>query len=264
ITTLHPSHLQPQDFMDLSNHTMSRVWVASHSASIFYYLSARHTRAAFPPDSRGFLYYHHDPSLPRTTAQIRFRLTPRDDPGLFAEGQDLVGKYGEPWAIDLLMLKQPFYEPFLTQLIRDGLVDPEFMRGVREGWKGHCRSSIDGPSVHYLEQPFKLDVALSDTVRMYTPHAIGLGYLADLLFRERRKNGGGRPYSGRILVRFERSTEPEHAGTRSLVIRVLKILEPIQPVTPGYDMYLPVPEEGQLLKKLGRGVVQPFSIDVDK
>ncbi|KAG6815381.1 hypothetical protein H0H87_002393 [Tephrocybe sp. NHM501043] len=42
---------------------------------------------------------------------------------------------------------------------------------------------------------------------------------------------------------------PEHAGNFIVVLRVVKVLEPITVAISGYDMYLPIPQEGQLVKK---------------
>lgn len=51
---------------------------------------------------------------------------------------------------------------------------------------------------------------------------------------------------GLIRVRFELSTLPRHQGTRTVVIRILEILEPIQPNHPS-SAVIPVPQVGELL-----------------
>lgn len=55
--------------------------------------------------------------------------------------------------------------------------------------------------------------------------------------------------SGSVSVRFELSDLPEHAGTPTLVIRVLKLLEPVKHLIPGYDGSVMVPEEGALVSR---------------
>jgi hypothetical protein len=47
-------------------------------------------------------------------------------------------------------------------------------------------------------------------------------------------------------VRFERSTLPEHNGTRKVVLRFLKIITPVKCVIPRYDGHIVQPEEGKL------------------
>lgn len=52
---------------------------------------------------------------------------------------------------------------------------------------------------------------------------------------------------GSILCSFERDERSEQReGHPALVIRVVKIVRPIQ-IVPGYDGWVPMPKEGQLL-----------------
>ena len=57
---------------------------------------------------------------------------------------------------------------------------------------------------------------------------------------------------GSALVRFERSTLPEHKGTRSLVLRFLKIITPVKCVIPLYDGCVVPPMEGELHRRFQR------------
>ncbi|KAG6891800.1 hypothetical protein C0992_003683, partial [Termitomyces sp. T32_za158] len=70
-------------------------------------------------------------------------------------------------------------------------------------------------------------------------------------------------YSGRLVVRLERSTLPEHSERNFLVMRVLKILDPIKPVDPDYDGNVPVPIVGQLVMK-SRRRIRLCIFDLDK
>jgi hypothetical protein len=71
------------------------------------------------------------------------------------------------------------------------------------------------------------------------------------------------------LARFERSTLRHHKGTRTLVLRYLKIITPVKCVIPLYDGYIAQPEEGELHRgsskkstdEMGRLV---WSVDIDK
>ena len=70
------------------------------------------------------------------------------------------------------------------------------------------------------------------------------------------------------MARFKRSTLPEHEGTRTVVLRFLKMLTPLKCVIPHYDGYLCCPKEGELHRrsrkitsKLGQSV---WSVNIDK
>ena len=51
------------------------------------------------------------------------------------------------------------------------------------------------------------------------------------------------------MARFERSTLPEHEGTRTVVLRFLKIITPVKCVIPNYDNCIVQPKEGELHRK---------------
>jgi hypothetical protein len=49
-------------------------------------------------------------------------------------------------------------------------------------------------------------------------------------------------FVGSALVRFERSTFPDQIGTRTVVLRFLKIITPVKCVIPLYDGKIAPPE----------------------
>ena len=51
------------------------------------------------------------------------------------------------------------------------------------------------------------------------------------------------------MVRFERSTLPNHKGTRTVVLRYLKIITPVKCVIPFYDGHIVRPEEEELYQR---------------
>jgi hypothetical protein len=51
------------------------------------------------------------------------------------------------------------------------------------------------------------------------------------------------------LVRFERSTLPNHKGTRTVVLRFLKIITSVKCVIPHYDGHIMLPSEGELHRR---------------
>ena len=68
-------------------------------------------------------------------------------------------------------------------------------------------------------------------------------------------------FLGIVLARLERSTLPEHRGTRTIVLRFLKIITPVKCVIPNYDDYISYPKEGELHQRPGKKV---WSLNIDK
>jgi hypothetical protein len=71
---------------------------------------------------------------------------------------------------------------------------------------------------------------------------------------------------GSALVRFERSTLPEHEGTRTIVLRFLKIITPVECVIPLYNGYIVQPKEGELFQRSHRNKLDPkvWSVNIDE
>ena len=67
-------------------------------------------------------------------------------------------------------------------------------------------------------------------------------------------------FVGSALARFERSTLPEHNGTRAVLLRLLKIITPVECTIPHYDNYIRFPKEGELY--LQRAQVWSVNIDI--
>ena len=75
------------------------------------------------------------------------------------------------------------------------------------------------------------------------------------------------------MARFERSTLPAHDGTRTVVLRFLKIITPVKCVMPFYDGNICFPKEGELYRRnrsrnvhstLDRDQPPVWSVDIDK
>jgi hypothetical protein len=73
---------------------------------------------------------------------------------------------------------------------------------------------------------------------------------------------------GSALARLERSTLQEHNGTRTVVLRFLKIITPVKCVIPLYDGYVCCPKEGELyrrgFKKSSKTIPQEWSVNLDR
>jgi hypothetical protein len=74
-------------------------------------------------------------------------------------------------------------------------------------------------------------------------------------------------FVGSALARLERSTLPDHNGTRTIVLRFLKIITPVKCVIPRYNGYVCRPEEGELYRRTSnsdREKHHVWSMNIDK
>jgi hypothetical protein len=69
---------------------------------------------------------------------------------------------------------------------------------------------------------------------------------------------------GSALVQLERSTLQEHNGTRTVVLRFLKIITPVECVIPLYDGYIHCPKEGELYRRGLKSQAWSVNLDRDK
>ena len=65
------------------------------------------------------------------------------------------------------------------------------------------------------------------------------------------------------MARLERSTLPEHKGTRTVVLRFLKIITPLSCVIPNYDEYIPRPGVGELHRRISKFAPGVWNINID-
>ncbi|RPD53256.1 hypothetical protein L226DRAFT_540781 [Lentinus tigrinus ALCF2SS1-7] len=229
----------------------------------------------------GFLYYCQPPRAPPLAGELRFRLTPSDDPASFSSGVDYTTRRGVPWYIPLPTIAGNQTFAPLQHLLTD--VDMAVPRQVMELAREHhhsfkCGDAKGSRVLHAFGQPF--DVALYQLEHKFV--FVGQKHIARTRFQrmtsfetcfqtaasapsERERHF---PFLGSILCCFEPSTLKEHSGKRVAVIRVLRSLEP-DPVRPN-PAYTgaPVPrelcpQEGQLLMTLRRRRLKPWAGDVD-
>jgi hypothetical protein len=95
----------------------------NHSSSVLspklYYDIGK--RAAYPPDTKAFLYYYTSPEKPRMAGELRFRVASSDDPASFESGSDLMKTNGQAWSRPLFVLSK-LYLPLYEKLREDLLV----------------------------------------------------------------------------------------------------------------------------------------------
>ncbi|TFY59040.1 hypothetical protein EVG20_g7938 [Dentipellis fragilis] len=288
-STLDPTRLSPDDFCDLSGTLNARPFrkVKIHGSSVLslYYGMEHREYLPFPPDTRGFFYYYPT-STPRVSddpdgrpenrlrvlvGEVRFRLTRTNDPACFAEGQDLRHADGLPWSIRFERIAtSPAASELQAILLRDNLISEEQLEREREHVR---RSSVPSRRVGNDYLPYR-----GQQRRPSRRVMLGLGqpFSANLCRRtwciavdsvpgpagpERKwvpvKNlflqPDGRPYfSGTMLCCLERSPLPERADLPVLVIRVLKITDPLVPLTSfPPERAMDVPVEGGLISRKG-------------
>ncbi|KAF7967788.1 hypothetical protein HWV62_33023 [Athelia sp. TMB] len=148
LSSLAPDGIQATDFIDLSlasalphqfDIRVQREGKLSHPVPLRYSYSrpAGHTHKPFPPETRGYLYYHTPASsgyrpIHPASGQLRFRLAPTNDLSCFANGTDLLRPDGLPWSIPLLCMLDPAhataYLPLRELLLAEGLVTPTLSR----------------------------------------------------------------------------------------------------------------------------------------
>jgi hypothetical protein len=154
-----------------------------------------HSKSRFPEGTRGFLYYHSpEASDPPIAGEIRFRLTPGNDPAYFTHGSDLLCPNGLPWVIHLLAMTgsqtKLFYQPIRKLLIDDGLVAPALLEkwDTNEHHLFRCSRII-----HSFGQLFAINFDMT-SFNFYLPMGNQLQFLTfqGLFCRHRRFA----PYSG--------------------------------------------------------------------
>jgi len=267
IQTLDPSRLVPSDFIDLSLKCGIRIRPLHSRKSIWF---AEPDQGQFPAEARGFLYYHPPTgNSPPAAGEIRFRLTSGDNPESFQVGRDFQDrKTGFPWRIPLLVMTEDVrkYTPFRQLLLADGFVTPAFMRKCNEmtkalGYRVQRNSAI----IHSLGHLFHFEFTKTGMIFLVLTkknlHRIRLpGFFAHPVNHRGFKSSV--LYSGSALCCFEQSTLPKHRGTRTVVLRIVKIISPAICKIPNYDGYIPSPIEGELVPH--RTGPRTWSLNVDK
>ena len=269
ISTLCPKRLGPSECIDISNRMAPSLVIPSCGKTYLWYGLGD---SRFPPNTRGFLYYHTPPKAPPLVGEIRFRLA--NNLAKFNDGEDLLNPNKAPWSIPLYALaNRPSRSILRDKLLRDGLISQTTL----DQWAKEKLSLLytpyqlalpNRPVLYYLCQPFYqrfntchtgFYVATKEEIGMCTMYS----YMRDHHFRE---GACAFPYGGELyrcllfenvkliffiffyagsgLVRLEPYND-------RLAMRVLKILEPVQDLIEGYDGRIHRPKEGELVQRSG-------------
>ncbi|KDQ57787.1 hypothetical protein JAAARDRAFT_156790 [Jaapia argillacea MUCL 33604] len=248
--TLDPKKLSTTEFLDLARlKELPPRWR-------FHYSHGYTPILEFPENSRGFLYFNREQGAPTLAASIRFRVTNDEDPSSFPTGHDLLFPNRTTWQILMpTVVSTRCYRMLADVLVRDHFIDSRLL----DRFKYALRMKRNSIILYSLHQEFLLDFS---HYHLYPWVVLGDETMHRVVFSRFRKDHRPKTprsiYTGRAIVRFELAQLPRHAG-RTLVLRVLRVVEPIIPA-PGYDGYIPTPQAGELLM---RRTSVPWSIDVD-
>ncbi|OBZ75001.1 hypothetical protein A0H81_05069 [Grifola frondosa] len=213
----------------------------------------------FPPQAGGFFYYYSSPRAPIAGA-IRFRITQDGSPTSFASGTDLLLPSGLPWEVPIVVLGSASiasYAKLRQMLLRDGLVAQPLLDKCTElGTQEGASAWHDSRLLHSLGQPFYMEFD-QHTYTFWlvgedglSVHPVVFKYFFKGMFHKQS------PYSGSALCCFERSTLPQHAGTRTAVLRIVKIVDR---AVPNLTYRGRLPREGKLHQRYDR--VWSFNVD---
>ncbi|KAJ7110677.1 hypothetical protein C8R44DRAFT_743136 [Mycena epipterygia] len=263
LSTLDPELLKCEDVLDLSQKkNISIRFPGSEGSGMRLRYHAR--KLPFPPDSRGFLYYHSGTPAAPLDGSLRFRLTSDNIPLSFPHGRDLLAPWGLPWQITLAQIACiADYGVIRDQLIHDDL--------ATAGQLSRCRSIFHETSKTFARYTL---FHLGSTFLVNFSAALCFTTVGDTLykvklypFRERVRNTSKKcfPWSGSAVARFEPSTLAEHTGRRVVHLRIVKIIQPVAPTIEGHKGRLVKPEAGQLLVASFRdGDPEPWAYDIDR
>ncbi|KAF8347418.1 hypothetical protein F5887DRAFT_1281109 [Amanita rubescens] len=246
ISTLCPKRLRPSDCIDISGLSSPTIRLP-YGATILRGFN-NNTRVPFPPNTRGFLYYHTPPKAPPFVSEIRFRCA--NSLQDFSNGKDLLSsdKFN-PWSIPLSALaNQTAWLNFRGQLMLDDLASQTTL----DTWvakKALYKSRRIGPRrpiLYYFRQPFlfRFD-AYELAFYTATKDQIGLCVATSPTVDERSRSVGVYPYGGSGVVQMERRGSKKGR----VALRVLEIVEPVKDLIKDYDGFVHRPTEGALIQR---------------
>ncbi|RPD67567.1 hypothetical protein L226DRAFT_139531 [Lentinus tigrinus ALCF2SS1-7] len=285
--TLDPTKLTPEDYVKPRYHLNATLLVYDQLRIQVY---SRYSNGSAdldfpgspqPPSNRpldkppgGFLYYHQYPHAPPLAGELRFRITPSNDPGSFPFGVDLMTERGGPWCLHLPQIAKRKTCAVLRHLLTvvDGTVSQQLMDLARANHHSEffqTNGNTTGSGwLHSFGQPFYIDLHRKDHAFVLigkdhiTKSSVRVTVSSHTSFQRHY------PFLGTIMCCFEPSPYRKHAGKRVAVVRVLRSLEsdPIRPnpdyAGPPYPLELR-PREGQLFMRMKYGKATPWAGDVD-
>ena len=247
----------------------------------------RRLNITFPPDTKAFLYYFTPPEKPPIAGELRLRVASSNDLASFKSGADLMRTDDQPWSRPLLSLFQHYF-PLYEKLREERLV-PDDLDKTLSTFPSYPIRYRRCHIIYSLNDTFIIDFHQSQlSLSVITEQGVVRLPFRDQFYdcRIRWKGVGiytgpflttfsrysyidySREFVGSALARFERSTLPDHIGTRTVVLRFLKIITPVKCIIPLYDGYISCPREGELYRRYispvqERTVPPVWSVNID-
>ena len=241
------------------------------------------SRLPYPPNTKAFLYYFTPPEKPRIAGELRLRVASSDDPASFESGSDLLLPNGQLWSRPLFVLPK-YYFPLYAKL-RDELLVPDDLDTALSTMPSEYPIYHRKQLLYTLNDTFILSFGgfgqillviteqgtqrivfhrrFVDSRQMYRCAPYTGAYTNHLLSRS--YINCSHEFVGSALARFERSTLPDHKGTRTIVLRFLKIIIPVKCVIPNYDGHICCPREGELHRRTKHSTSDSeWSANIDK
>ncbi|KAF9475381.1 hypothetical protein BDN70DRAFT_883804 [Pholiota conissans] len=264
-----PSTLRPESIAsgreriyDLSGMTHPSFWTSDGKQCRMIYVPRQSrlgisSHRTFPPNTKGYFYYHRSAGCSELAGGIRFRLC--EGPEDFERGFDLLTPSGKPWGYPLLELAcHSNSEPFLALAQAEGFVQEGTVHAVRE--LGLQREQYRSLILYSIAEPFVFDLAASkQDIKIITIKKVVIVSFMMQKFAEYMKSQDGKrhwifPLTGSVKLQLELSMLPEHAPLGpTLVLRVLEVIKPVT-MDPNYTGLVVVPPEpGTLVYRISRG-----------
>ncbi|KZT28309.1 hypothetical protein NEOLEDRAFT_1129697 [Neolentinus lepideus HHB14362 ss-1] len=278
VRTLDQRRLSAEDFVALGGHKAKSIVFPTAAEQprrpgALLYLRQNMEYIDFPSDAQGFLYWHVEPDAPALASQVRFRITPSSDPATFPDGRDLHLPNGRVWNMNIFEIaRNSTLSGFRAHLLAEKLVTRELLDvalavSVHDRTEKIVHPFSDSVFIWKFGQTFRADLG-SRTATIWVLGRSGGKRLCITFFRYRAglvEGPGQNQYTGSALLQFERSTLAEHKGTRTVVMRMVKILDMEKSENLVDIGSMSVPEEGSLMMKRGtHGAWSTWSVNVDK
>jgi len=218
--------------------------------------------SACPPDIKAFLYFFTYPKKPLIAGELRLRVASSDDHASFKSGTDLLQSNNEPWSISLCTLSR--YHTSLYEKLREEQLVPKTLDAVLSTFPPQYPRYRQSQRLYTLNDTFIVDFGHYEwSLNIITEQ--GVEKLAFLRRFSEDRPTRITPYTGSALAQFERSTLPDHIGTRTVVLRFLNIITPVKCVIPLYDGYIAPPQEGELYRRTFRSFHhRVWSVNIDE
>ncbi|KAF5336523.1 hypothetical protein D9611_006704 [Ephemerocybe angulata] len=291
LSNLDPKLVQLSDLLDISDRTLVSLqikWTDKPTTvarqRIAYKSSGRGNTDKiyhrFPPDTRGFLYFHRKPGRESNilAGEIRFRVVGSSDSNLpaqelFAHGHDLQNYEGHaPWKIYLAQLfLAKTHEGILDILVRQGLITPKQKaegrrlalgtRNPRALNRGRILEDISDPFIIPLPSiQVHLTILRSDAIEIFPFH--GLFWQEEPPPGHNAQSEPPREWKGHALVRFELADIPKAPrkkfnGHKQLVLRILKLVDQLG--SDGTTFHLP--DSGGFVRTRS-GAIRSWDLDI--